>query len=107
MKQTRKRGILPLIAVLALPLGVSGQSRNELELGAAVAKIGTVADIPLRLSTTDQVEGLVAAFDWMPASAGVGVALLPGPAIADADTVVQRVEPTYMVLGVVMDSDGT
>jgi hypothetical protein len=103
MKPTRT--LLPLIAVLSLPIGAQGQSRNELELGSDVAAFGAVADIPLRLSTTDQVEGIVAAFDW-DTDAAVGVALVPGPAIAGADTVVQRVEADYMVLGVVMDSDG-
>jgi hypothetical protein len=47
----------------------------------------------------------VAAFEW-DGSDGVGSDLLPGAAIAAADTVVRRVEPSYMVLGVVMDSDG-
>jgi hypothetical protein len=107
MKQARIWGYLPAFCLAALPLTVQGQSQNELKLGMDVAKVTTgVADIPLTLSTTDQVQGLVAAFDWA-ASAGTGVSLTPGPAIADADTVVQRVEPSYMVLGVVMDSDGT
>ena len=43
------------------------------------------------------VLGLVAAFDWDGAKAE-GVSLEPGAALADADTVVRRVEPSYMVL---------
>jgi hypothetical protein len=88
-----------------LPLAGQGTSRNELELGTDVAKVNSDAEIRLLLSTTDQVQGLQFVFDW-PAGAGTGVSLMPGPAIASADTVVQRVEDTYMVLGVVMDSDG-
>jgi hypothetical protein len=92
---------LPIFCALALPLGA--QSRNELKLGNATAEFGTAASVPLTLSSTDEVQGLVSAFDW---EGGTGEALVPGAAIASADTVVTRVEPTYMVLGVVMDSDG-
>lgn len=102
MKQLRFWGFLPAFCLLALP--VSGQSSNTMKLGDAAAKVGTIANVPLTLSTTDQVQGLVAAFDWNGAT-GTGVSLTVGPALAAADTVVRRVEPSYMVLGVVMDSD--
>jgi len=102
MKQVRYWALLPALCLLALPL--SAQSSNELKLGNAQGKVGTVVSVPLTLSTTDQVQGLVAAFDW--AGGGTGDSLTPGAVLADADTVVRRVEANYMVLGVVMDSDG-
>jgi hypothetical protein len=84
---------------------VFSQSRNELKLGSVQAKIGSVANIPLTLSTTDQVQGLVAVYEW-DSTAGTGEGLVAGTAITTADTVVTRVESGFMVLGVVMDSDG-
>jgi hypothetical protein len=92
----------------ALCLGAThaqAQSKNGLALGTDSAKVGTDAEVPLTLSSTNQIQGVVAAFEWTPA-AGTGSALVPGPAIATADTVVQNVGASFMVLGVVMDSDG-
>ena len=92
----------------ALCLGAihaEAQSVNRLALGMDSAKVGADAEVPLTLTSTNQVQGVVAAFEWT-AGAGTGSALVPGPAIASADTVVSRVEANYMVLGVVMDSDG-
>src|SRR5688572_12793892 len=104
MKQARIWGFLPVFCMLALPC-MAGVSENELTLGEDVSKVGTDADVPLTLDTTDQVQGVVATFDWTP-SVGTGSALVPGPAIATADTVVQNIGASFMVLGVVMDSDG-
>lgn len=104
MKQLRFWGFLPAFCLLALPLQAQ-QSRNELKLGTGEAKFGSVADVPLTLSTTDQVQGLVAAFEWGGAT-GQGVDLVAGPALATANTVVRRVGANFMVLGVVVDSDG-
>jgi len=104
MKQARIWGFLPVFCMLALPC-MAGVSQNGLELGSDASKVGTDADIPLTLDTTDQVQGVVATFDWTP-SVGTGAALVPGPAIATADTVVQNIGASFMVLGVVMDSDG-
>ena len=81
-----------------------GQSRNELKLGSVTGSVNTNVSVPLTLSTTDQVQGLVAVFEW--AGGGTGVSLTAGAAIASADTIVRRVEANYMVLGVVMDVDG-
>ena len=91
-----------------MPPFAQGQSRNELKLGAGQSKFGSVAEVPVTLSTTDQVQGLVACFEW-DGTKGTGVDLVRGPVIATnalANTVVIRVEPSFMVLGVVMDSDG-
>jgi hypothetical protein len=57
----------------------------------------------LTLSTTDEVQGLVAVFEWDGAR-GTGVDLTEGAGIAGADVVSTRVEADYMVLGVVMDT---
>jgi hypothetical protein len=89
--------------LLALPPWAQGA--NELKLDTKVAKVGSQLSIPLTLTTTDDVQGVVAAFEWA-AAAGTGVGLVPGAVLADADVVVTRVEASYMVIGVVMDSDG-
>ncbi|MBI4603980.1 MAG: hypothetical protein HY721_18650 [Planctomycetes bacterium] len=102
MNQARFWGFLPAFCLLAPPL--LAQSSNELKLGAGAAKLGQVASVPLTLSTTDQVQGLVAAFEW-DSALGTGAGLDDGPALAGADTVVKRVEAGYMVLGVVLDSN--
>ena len=90
------------MCLLALPLVGAD---NELKLGNGSASTGGNASVSVTLSTVSQVQGLVAAFDWNGAQAE-GVSLVAGAALAGADTVVVRVEPSYMVLGVVMDSDG-
>jgi hypothetical protein len=110
MKQLRCWGFLPAFCLLALPVFGQSQSRNQLALGTTgLAKFGSVADVPLRISTTDQVQGLVAAFEW-DGTKGTGTGLTLGPLIdtpAKANTVVSRVGTNFVVLGVVMDSDGT
>ncbi|MBI4604823.1 MAG: von Willebrand factor type A domain-containing protein [Planctomycetes bacterium] len=59
-------------------------------------------EAPLSLSTTDQVEGLVTAFEWDSNSTAS-----PPPAAArgDADNRVTRVDPGYRVISVTLDSD--
>lgn len=103
MRVLRFWGLVPAFCLLALPPWAEGA--NELKLGATSAKVGSQFNVPLTLTTTDEVQGLVAAFEWE-AAGGVGVGLVPGAALAEADVVVTRVEATYMVIGVVMDSDG-
>lgn len=102
MKRASLWALLPALCLFALP--ANGQSTNVLKLGQGIGKVGTNVSVPLTLTTTDQVQGLVASFEWT--GGGTGVSLTPGAAIATADTVVRRVEANYMVLGVVMDSDG-
>src|SRR5262245_43277130 len=116
MRQLRCWGHFPascwlvvlVVGVCFLALPVMAQSRNEQKLGAGTAKFGSVANVPLSLSTTDEVQGFVAAFEW-DASKGTGTGLTLGPMIdtpAEANTVVSRVGGNFVVLGVVMDSDG-
>lgn len=103
MRVLRFWGLVPAFCLLALPPWAQGA--NELKLDTKVAKVGSQLSIPLTLTTTDDVQGVVAAFEWA-AAAGTGVGLVPGAVLADADVVVTRVEASYMVIGVVMDSDG-
>jgi hypothetical protein len=78
----------------------------SLSLGSATASQAQVADVPIRLSASASVQGLVAVFEWEGAFLE-GVDLLPGPVLDAADVVARRVESSYMVLGVVVDEDGT
>jgi hypothetical protein len=105
MNNAKLWGLLAAICLLGFPPLVF--SENELTLGDfGVVEVGGEVSLPLTLTNTaDEVQGLVAAFDW-DAGKGTGAALTPAAALASADTVVARVEPSYMVLGVVMDNDG-
>ncbi len=85
---------------------VYAASSNEFGLGVATVSSGAEASIPLTLSSTDQVEGLAAIFEW-DAAVGTGKDLVAGSVLSGADVVVRRVEANYMVLGVVVDSDGS
>jgi hypothetical protein len=78
----------------------------ELRLGSATGAVGALVNVPLTLNAPmSEIQGLVAAFEWN-GDGGRGEDLVPGTAIAQADLVNRRVEDDYMVLGVVMDSDG-
>jgi len=77
-----------------------------MSLGAGIASVGSGAAVPLTLdSPISEIQGLVAVFEW-DSSAGTGEDLAAGEALAGADTISRRVEDGFMVLGVVMDSDG-
>jgi hypothetical protein len=78
----------------------------EMRLGTDSARSGMTVNVPLILDAPESsIQGLVAAFDW-DETAGTGQALVPSAALADADTVLTRVEGNYMVFGVIMDNDG-
>ena len=82
------------------------ESRNELKLGTLVSGgFGSVASVPLTLSTTDEIQGIVAAFEWDDAK-GVGESIRAENGVSDADTIVTRIESGFAVVGVVMDADG-
>jgi hypothetical protein len=102
MKQKRFLVYLPAFCLLALALRAQG---HELKLGSASGEFNTNVNIPLTLSTTGQVQGLVAVFDWNSAN-GTGVAFNLGAFLATAaDTVVTDVAAGHMVLGAVFDSN--
>ena len=105
MRQARFWAYLSAFCLLALPL-FAGTSTNELKLGSDNAEFGSDASLALTLTTTDEVQGLVAAFDW-DGSLGTGSGLDYGAAIADADSMFMRVEDDYMVLAAIMDIDGS
>ena len=102
MNQLRSWVCLPAFCLLALP--VLGQESYTLDLGGGTAGVGGVAEVPLTLSTTGEVQGLQSIFEW--SGGGTGESLVTGAAIASADVIATRVESNFMVLGVVMDNDG-
>ena len=103
MRRRRFWGLVGAVSLMAFPLFAA--ESYELALGSKTAKVGADTEVPLVLSATGQVQGLVAAFDW-DAGVATGVDLVPASSIASADVVVKRVEAGYMVLGVVVDNDG-
>ena len=60
----------------------------------------------LFLASDAEVQGVVAAFDWDGALFSA-LDLEASSVLAEADLVVRRVEPSFMVLGVVLDTDGS
>ena len=105
MKQARSWAYLSAFCLLSMPL-FAGVSSNELKLGSGNAEFGSEVSVPLTLDTTDQVQGLVAAFDW-DGALGTGAGLDDGAGIAGADSVFKRIEADYMVLAVVVDINGS
>jgi len=102
MIRARSWVCLSAFCLLASPLFAD----SALELGSDTAEFGSEASIALTLTTTDEVQGLVAAIDWS-AALGTGAGLDDGAAIAGADNVFKRVEADYVVLAVLMDVDGS
>ena len=94
---------LGFIGALCGPVPAPG---HELVLGSATAGMGETVQLPLTLTSTSDVQGVVFVAEWDGAKLA-GANLSPGTVLAGADVVVRRVEPSYAVLGVVMDSDGT
>ncbi len=81
-------GFLPVICALVCTSTVYGQSMS---LGDATGEFGTVVDVSLSLGSDNDVQGLVAAFDWDDSN-GSGVDLVPSAALADAVVVQTRIE---------------
>lgn len=103
MKQARVLAFWSLGLVLAF--AATAGAANELKLGNASGRLGQDIDVPLILTADGDVQGVVGAFDWDPAKLQ-GKNLVPSAAVMTADVIVTRVADSYMVLGVVMDSDG-
>ena len=79
-----------------------------MQLGTDTAFVGQTVEIPLTLNIEqEEVQALQAIFNWNGAI-GVGINLLMGTDIfaLSPDTWVTRVEPDYMVLGMIVDMDG-
>ncbi len=79
---------------------------QEMSLGAAQGSSGEEISISLQLTSSAGVEGLSAVFEWNGAIAE-GVSLTPAAAIEGVDLLVSRAEANFMVLGVVVDTDGS
>lgn len=78
---------------------------HRLELGFVEGTAGTVVSVPLRLSSTEDVQGLVAVVEW-DATKAEALEVVVGPSLAEAEVVVARVEAGFLVLGAVLDADG-
>jgi hypothetical protein len=104
MKQARVLAFSSLGLVLAFAM-TAGAAERELKLGTGSGRLGDTIDVPLTLTADGDVQGIVAAFDWDGAKLNSSNLVL-GAALATADVVVPRIEDSYAVLGVVMDSDG-
>ncbi|MGH9361382.1 MAG: hypothetical protein ACRD2T_05650, partial [Thermoanaerobaculia bacterium] len=88
----------------ALVLGMAVEAfAHELRLGDGR---GIEPQAVLTLITDAEVQGLVAAFDW-DQSLFHGLDLVPAAALGGADLVVRRIEAGFMVMGVVLDTDGS
>ena len=109
MKKARNPNALQLIWVcFVLIAWETAAGAPTMQLGSDTALVGQTVEIPLTLTTEQEVQGLVAAFNWN-GTIGVGVNLLMGTDIIGSppDLWVTRVEPDYMVLGMVVDTDAT
>ena len=80
-------------------------ARPTLKVGSDTSKVGENIELPLTLDSKDPVEGLTVVLEWN-AGKGEGKDFDPEPILELADTVVERVEKGFFVLGVVMDTDG-
>lgn len=82
--------------------------RYELRLGQGNTAPAGAVKVPLTLSSAQaDIQGLVVVFEW-DAAQGSALGLESGTALAEADLVSIRADAgaNYMILGVVMDSDG-
>ncbi len=102
----RTRATLHALVWCVLAAGpLAAQERFELALGEGVGAPGERVTIPVSMTSTADVQGIVVAFEWN-GEVAEGVELTPTAALDAADLVVARVEADYMVLGVVVDTDG-
>jgi len=79
-----------------------------MQLGTDTALVGQTVEIPLTLTIEQElVQGIQAIFEWNGAI-GAGVDLLMGADIlaVSPDLWITRIEPDYMVLAMVVDTDG-
>lgn len=102
MKQLRYWCFLPAVCLLALPLW----AQDSFTLGTDTVKVGETASVDLTMDSTSDVQGIQLAFDW-DSSVATGSALTTSAEVDAADLVVTRVESDFVVLGVIVDQDGT
>ena len=110
MKKSRNPiSMLEIGLCFALIAWGTADAAPTMQLGTDTALVGQTVEIPLTLTIEqEEVQGLVAAFDWN-GTIGVGVDLLMGPDLmaVSPELWVTRVEPDYMVLGMIVDMDAT
>src|SRR5688572_18842754 len=94
-----------MIAAVALGLTGGAAFGQVLTIGSATSKVGENIELPLTLDSKDPVQGLTVVLEW-DADAAVGKDFDFEPVVQKGDTVVERIEKGFFVLGVVMDSDG-
>ena len=100
-----KKAVAVALILAAAATALRAQSDFELRLGEETGRPGVESSIPILLSSVTEVQGLVVVFEWDGAVA-TGQNIVAGQPIQTADLFVSRVEANYIVLGVVMDSDG-
>src|SRR5262245_43945140 len=101
---SRVLALCSLVFLVAVGLRTPVSGASSFKLGTASGSSGDPVSVPLLLSSTQDVQGVVAAFDW-DGTKLEGANLTAGAVLATADTVVRRTQPSYMVLGVVEDSN--
>jgi len=89
--------------VLTFLAGAHAASAHELQL-VPVQDLEPKSEIVL--ISDSEVQGLITVFDW-DGEKLEGRDLTPGSVLESADLIIRRVEPDYMILGVVMNTDGT
>lgn len=84
-------------------------AENAVNIGSASTDAGGMVSVPLSVSGDADIEGFVLAFDWSSGSDGLGVDLDTSGAsvLANAELVRMRVGDNFMMLGVVVDTDGS
>jgi hypothetical protein len=97
--------------VLALPLlwtftaAEPVSAAQGLRIGESSAEFNETTSVPLLLDSTDPVEGLVAVVEW-DARKGFGVDVTPSAALASAEFLAMRVEPDYLIISAIIDTNG-
>src|SRR5262245_48109583 len=89
MKQSRVLALCSLVFLIAVGLRTPVSGASSLKLGTASGSSGDTVNVLLLLSSTQDVQGVVAAFDW-DGTKLEGANLTVGAVLATADTVVRR-----------------
>lgn len=99
-------GVLASVFTL---LGGAAIAENGLRIDTAQVSDGELADLALNISADEDVQGFVMVFEWDGSKAeGVDVAPSTGTGrpLENAQLIVKRIERSFMVFSVVMDTDG-
>lgn len=79
---------------------------GRFQLGDVTATHGEPVELPLTLTTSEPIDGLLAVFEWDPALA-TGVELRPAPSLADAAFVEKVERENWMAVGAIMSFDSS